>query len=87
MMTVCRGSKVTITCGYCGASVLPVTWIINGTSLIQDEVLNSPLYQLNHLTTPGRLSLTVLSINGSTTFRCMFHSTTSRLGRVIIAGM
>ena len=89
-ITVCRGSEVTISCGYCDVTVLPVTWIINSTLLTQDEVLNSSLYQLNHLTTPDILSLTVLSINGNTTFQCMFHSTphtTSRLGRVIVAGM
>ena len=85
-ITVCRGSKVTMRCGYQCPDALPVTWIINGTSLTQDEVLNSPLYQLNHHTTSG----TVFSINGTTTFRCMFHSTPntiSRVGRVIVAGM
>ena len=87
---VCRGSEVTVRCGYCDVTVLPVTWIINGTSLTQNEVLNSSLYRLNHLAAPDKLSLTVFSINGSTIFRCMFHSTlntTSRLGKVIIAGM
>ena len=89
-MTVCRGSEVIIRCGYCDVNLLPVTWIINGTSLTQDEVLNSSLYRLNHLAAPDKLSLTVFSINGSTTFQCMFNSTlntTSRLGKVIIAGM
>ena len=90
MITVCRGNEVTIRCGYCDVTVLPVTWIINGTSLTQDEVLNNSLYRLNHLTTPDRLSLRVFSINGNTTFQCMVPSTpntTSRLGRVIVAGM
>ena len=90
VITVCRGSKATVRCGYCDANVLPVTWILNGTSLTQDEVLNSPLYRLNNPTTPGRLSLTVLSINGNTTFQCMFNSTPitiSRRGKVIVAGM
>ena len=89
MITVCVGSQATIRCGYCGVTVLPVTWIINGTWLTQDEVLNSSLYQLNHLTTPDKLSLTVLSINGNTTFQCLFHSTpntASMLGRVNVAG-
>ena len=79
-----------IRCGYCGVTVFPVIWIINGTSLAQDEVLNSSLYQLNHITTPDKLSLTVLSINYTTTFQCIIHSTpytTSRLGKVIVAGM
>ena len=88
--TVCRGSEVIIRCGYCNVTVLPVTWIINGTSFTQDEMLNSSLYRLNDLTYPDKLSLTVFSINSNTTFQCMFHSTpskTSTLGRVIIAGM
>ena len=89
MITVCRGSEVTINCGYCDVTVLSVTWIINGTSLTQVEVLNSPLYQLNHLAVPDKLSLTALSISGTTTFRCRVHSTpntTSRLGRVVAIG-
>ena len=42
--TVSRGSDVTISCGHVTANTLPVTWIINGTSFTQEEIMNSPLY-------------------------------------------
>ena len=75
--TVCRGSDVTISCGYGGAIALPVTWIINGSSFTQEEIVNSQLYQLNNPNSPQRVSLTVFSINGTTTFQCMVLSTTN----------
>ena len=74
--TVCRGSDVTISCGYQWPTALPVTWIINGTSFIQQEVVDSPLYQLNNPTSPMMVSLTVFSINDTTTFQCIVHSIT-----------
>ena len=73
--TVCRGSDVTISCGYVTAVALLVTWIINGTSFTLQELLNSPLYQLNNPTSPMSVSLTVFSINGTTTFQCIVLST------------
>ena len=73
--TVCRGIDVTISCGYGRATALPVTWIINGTSFTQEEILNSPLYQLNNPTSPPIVPLTVFSINGTTTFQCIVLST------------
>ena len=89
--TVCRGSDVTISCGYNSTSALPVTWIINGTSFSSEEVVDSPLYRLNDLGNPKSLSLAVSSINGNTTFQCIVHSTpstTSTLGMVtVITGM
>ena len=78
---------MTITCRYVTTSVLPVTWIINGTSFTQEEILNSPLYQLNNPTIPTTLSLTVFSINGTTTFQCVVLSTpitTSTRGTVTV---
>ena len=75
--TVCRGIDVTISCGYGGATALPVTWVINGTSFTQEEIMNSPLYQQNNPTSPPIVSLTVFSINGTTTFQCMVLSTTN----------
>ena len=91
-ITMCRSSDVTISCGYIVSTAFPVTWIINGTSFTQQEVVDSPLYQLNYATTPWRVSLTVSSINGTTTFQCIVHSTpnttTSRRGTVTVtAGM
>ena len=85
--TVTRGSNVTISCGYLWSTVLPVTWIINGTLFTQQEVVDSPLYQLNNPTAPMRISLTVFSINVTTTFQCIVHSTpstTSSLGTVTV---
>ena len=86
--TVCRGVDVTISCGYLSATALPVTWIINGTSFTQKEILNSPLYQLNNPIVPMIISLTVFSINGSTTFQCIVLSTpntiTSTCGTVTV---
>ena len=75
--TVSRGSDVTISCGYLWATALPVTWIINGTSFTQEEILNSPLYQLNNPNSPMTLSLTVFSINDTTTFQCIVSSTSN----------
>ena len=81
--TVCRGSKVTISCGYECADALPVMWIINGMSFTEDDILNNPsMYRLNNLATPNALSLSVSSVNDNTTFQCIVHSnpdtTTSR---------
>ena len=88
--TVHRGFDVTISCGYTSAIALPVTWIINGTSFAQQEIVNSPLYQLNNPTIPIENSLTVFSIKGTTTFQCIVLSTpttTSTRGTIIVAGM
>ena len=73
--TVCRGSDVTINCRHVTATLLPVTWIINGTSFTQDQINNSRLYQLNNPINPPTFSLTVFSINGTTTFQCVVLST------------
>ena len=89
-ITVNRGDNVTIRCGYVSATALPVTWIINGRSLTQQEIVNIPLYRLNNPASPPVLSLTVFSINGTTTFQCVVLSTpvtTSIRGTVIVIGM
>ena len=86
-ITVCRGSDVVVYCGYMWSTVLPVTWIINGTSFTQQEIVDNPLYQLNNPRSPRTLSLTVLSINHTTTFQCIVQSTlitTSKLGTVTV---
>ena len=72
--TVHRGSDVNISCGYHGCMTFPVTWTINEASFNQQEIVNSPLYQLNN-GTPSTLSLTVFSINATTTFQCKVQST------------
>ena len=92
--TACRGSDVAVSCGYVSDN-LPVTWIINGTSFTQQEVVDSPSYQLNNPTDPIRYSLTVLSINVTTTFQCIVYATndmkpiniTSTTGTVTVIGM
>ena len=76
-ITVCRGSNVTISCGYQWSRALLVTWIINGTSFTQYEVVDSPLYQLNNPASPMTVSLTVFSINRTTTFHCVVQTTPS----------
>ena len=83
-MTVCSGSDVLVRCGYLSTSLLPVTWIINGTPFDQSAIDNSPLYQLNNPTTPRRVSLTVFSINHITTFQCVVQSTSSRIQTVTV---
>ena len=79
---------MTISCGYQWSTAFPVTWIINGTSFTQQEVVDSPMYQLNNPGSPITHSLTVFSISGNTTFQCIVHSTaniTSTHGRVNVA--
>ena len=72
---------MTISCGYVTATAWPVTWVINGTSFTQEEIVNSPLYQLNNPLSPQTLSLTVFSINGTTTFQCVILSTPITISR------
>ena len=75
-------------CGYAWSTRLSITWIINGTMFDQLAIQGSPLYQLNNPTTPKRVTLTVFSINGTTTFQCVVHSTpnttTSKRGTVTV---
>ena len=85
-----RGSDVTVSCGYQWHTAFPVTWIINGTSFTQQEIVDSQLYHLNNPNTPLLTSLTVFSINGTTTFQCVVQSiptTTSTRGILIVPGM
>ena len=85
--TVLRGSDVNISCGYLWVIALPVTWIINGTSFDQQEIVNSPLYRLNNPISSMSVSLTVFSINGTTTFQCVVLSAptkTSTRGTIIV---
>ena len=88
--TVCEKSHVTINCGYESNTTLPVTWIINGTSFTQEEIMNSSLYQLNNATTPLNVSLKIISIKNNVTIQCLVHSTsniTSRPGTVTVISM
>ena len=87
--TATRGSVVNISCGFQWHRGLPVTWIINGTSFNQLAVNDSLLYQLNNPLRPAKTSLTVFSINGTTTFQCVVLSTpntTNSLGTITVTG-
>ena len=72
----CRGSDVTISCGYVSATALPVIWTINGTSFTQQQIMENSLYQLNNAGNTSSLSLTVFSINYTTILRCIINFTT-----------
>lgn len=89
--TVCRESYVTISCGYQSNTTFPVTWIINGTSFTQEQIVNNSMYRLNNVATPSNLSMTVRSINGTTTIQCIIQSTpnttTSTRGIINVTGM
>ena len=88
--TVCRGSNVTISCGYITSRALPTMWVINGTSFDQSTLQSSPLYQLNNPGSPMTVSLTIFSINDSTTIQCIVQSnpvTYSTRGTITITGM
>ena len=80
---------MTISCGYLSITALPVTWAINGTTFTHEQVMDSPLYQLNNPIIPMRVSLTVFSINATTTFQCVVLSaplTISTRGTVNVVG-
>ena len=82
--TVCRGSDVTISCGYDSNIPLVNTWEINGTHLLQSQIMSMSSYQLNNPTTPVNYSLTIFSINGTTTIQCVISSLpTSAISTVV----
>ena len=72
--TVCRGSDVTISCGYDSDTPLDPVWVINASNFLQSSLMNISSYQVNNPTTPVNYSLTILSINGTTTVRCIVAS-------------
>ena len=92
--TVCRGSDVTISCGYNSTILLGTTLLINGTSL---RVTDYPLlYRQNNLTIPLSYSLTIFAVNFTTTFQCAINIninasqrivSLSTLGTVTVDGM
>ena len=87
--TVCRGSDVTINCGY-NWVISNITWIINGTSFNNSTIMDNPSFQQNNHNEPSSYSLEVYSINGTTTFQCIVHSNpnvTSTEGIVTVIGM
>ena len=69
--TVCRGSDVTISCGYQSPSALAIRWMINDDFFTGFDIMNSDVYELNNSLVPNATSLTVLSINDTTTIQCV----------------
>ena len=60
---------MTISCGY--QSPFAVRWLINDDVLTQTDIINSDNYELNNRLIPNTTSLTVLSINDTTTIQCV----------------
>jgi len=87
--TVCRGSNVTINCGYQSDTVLPIRWVENKTTIINT---NKAEYQLNNASIPNATSLTVFYISYTTTFFCKVnqtdgHEVASDMATVTVIGM
>ena len=80
-----------INCGYGCVTPLPVTWIINGISFNQSQIMDSSMYQLFNPENPSITQLRVDSIDDTTTYQCIVHSTPttviSRPGTVTVKGM
>jgi len=80
---------VTINCGYQSDTVFRVIWVENQT--ITDT--NKAEYQLNNALIPMSTSLTVFSINYTTSFFCQVRphnvnqGVSSRVGTVTVIGM
>ena len=72
--TVCRGTDVTISCGYDSDVPLDPVWRIDATYLLQSDIMNMSSYQVNNPTTPVNYSLTIFSVNVTTTIRCTIAS-------------
>ena len=84
--TVCKNSDVTISCEYQSVRAFPTAWLINGTLFTQENLQDSPLYQMNNPFDPRIYSLTVFSINVTTNFQCIVQTRTSTLGTVTVIG-
>ena len=89
---VCRGSDVNVKCGYFSINSSYVEWIINGMLLNESALHNNLSYLLNNLNYTLNHSLTIFSINETTTFQCVVHTITnvtemSSLGTVTVIGM
>ena len=84
--TACRGSEVIISCGINSTVLFNVIWSINGSGF--NSIVNDPLYWVENQT------LTVFSINYTTTFQCSVQILqsppmvlTSTTGTVTVVGM
>ena len=84
--TACRGSEVIISCGHNSTVLFNTIWSINGSDF--NSIVNDPLYRAENQT------LTVFSINYTTTFQCAVQILqsppmvlTSTHGTVTVVGM
>ena len=66
--TVCRNNNVTVSCGYDFPVAVSIDWIING-NIIRSSQLYTGTYMPN-TSVPNATSLTVISINDTTTIQC-----------------
>ena len=84
--TVCRGSDVTISCGYDSDTPLDPLWLINVTThLLHSDIMKMSSYQVNNPTIPVNYSLTIFSINATTTIRCIITSQSLNITAVLSA--
>ena len=84
--TVCRGSDVIISCGHNGTGIFDTVWSFNGSSF--SSLANNPMYWAINET------LTIFSINYTTTVQCAVHIVvsppiilTSGIATVTVVGM
>ena len=85
--TICNGSDVTISCGYQSSVLLPIVWRIDDVIYFSDDLVdNDPRYHLNNKSNPEGYSLTIYSVNYTTTVWCGICSPTrySTYGMVTI---
>ena len=83
--TVCRGSDVIISCGINSTDAFNIIWSFNGSSF--SSIPNNAMYQAINQT------LTMFSINYTTTVQCAVHILPSSMilqstaGTVTVVGM
>ena len=85
--TVCRDSNVTVSCGYDFSVPVSIDWIINGNA-IRSSQLDNGTYMPN-TSVPNATSLTILSINDTTTIQCSIlldPAVTSWVGTIAVIG-
>ena len=87
-ITVCRDDNVTVSCGYDLFAALDIRWIINSSVFRSNKLLNSGTYLPNDAA-PNATSLTIISINDTTTIQCripLFPEVFSWVGTVAVLG-
>ena len=82
---------MTISCGYQISIALNPRWIINDVEISSTDIMNRSIviYEVNNILMPNATSLTVLSINDTTTIQCVIPlnpEVFSWVGTVIVNG-